>query len=90
MSSARIRLGQGKVIQRSHLTGFVQEVYGIFCFQKGHNWETVVECEITIFVSLRLEQKRSSLFSEECNTEKHLFRTLHEIMGKMVLMLLMG
>lgn len=45
--------------QRSHLTSFSQEVYGVVSFQEGRHCETVEEHQITICVSLRLEQRSS-------------------------------
>lgn len=52
---------------RAHLTGFAQEVYRIVSFQKGWHCEAVVERQITICVSLRLEQRSSCSVSDECN-----------------------
>lgn len=48
-----------EMARRSHLTGFAQEVYGVVSFQEGRHWETVEEHQITICVSLRLEERSS-------------------------------
>lgn len=56
-----------KVIQRAHLAGFAQEVYGVVGFQKGCHCETVVKCQITVFVALRLKRKSSCLVRDACN-----------------------
>lgn len=46
-------------MQKSHLAGFGQKIHRVFCFEKSCDRETVEECQITIGVSLCLEQKRS-------------------------------
>lgn len=61
VQTSSIHLWQVKVVRRSHLTGFAQEVYGVLGLQKGCRCEAVVECQIAICVSLRLEQRSSCL-----------------------------
>lgn len=45
--------------RKSHLAGFAQEVHRVLRFKEGRQSETVVECQIAICVSLRLEQKKA-------------------------------
>lgn len=42
----------------SHLTRFAQEVYRVVCFQEGRHREAVEERQITVCVSLCLQQNR--------------------------------
>lgn len=46
----------GLVDLRSHLTSFAQEVYWVVCFQEGRHCEAVEERQITVCVSLCLQQ----------------------------------
>lgn len=68
-------------VQRSHLAGFGQEIHGVFRFQKSCDCETVEQCQITISVSLCLEQKSNYSSNthfwettewESCNFQPHL------------------
>lgn len=58
-----------EVVQISHRTGFAQEVHRVVGFEEGGHCKTVVECQITICVSLRLEQKKSCSVSNGCILE---------------------
>lgn len=67
--TSRLSVWQVIIAQISHRTGFAKEVHRVVGFQKSSHRETVVECQITICVTLCLEKRKSCFISNGCNSE---------------------